>query len=368
MPGAYPPHSVTSAPTLVPLTPKLGKEHTQPTRVDRQSLTHLEPANVTALLDGVEMDDDEIDDFKLPVLGKARAEKERDNNPRLVDVARGKTYGRYHFPQVTVSSYGRLQKIGPKLSVEHYDVMVDWNYDNIHLSTDYGVWSPHFVRSFFTYQTEKETTSSQSSQRTPALSPSSRALTAGDTSSKDFHTSVDYQSETARIKLSSYWCPAPISQMDAYELLVWTRQLRPRTVHDVKPLFMLCQCLLGDLLNNELEIHVKSIADQSAQYGAIIDEIKRIMQSEIDGLRTSLADALSLIESLKHKLHNDDEKKIFGSASLMLEKKRRGDLDKLNNKMHDMAEGQNSQFQTARQENESLRAELARLKAEMEKM
>ncbi|KAK3283138.1 hypothetical protein CYMTET_9153 [Cymbomonas tetramitiformis] len=250
------PQAGNSAKTIVSLKPKAEDEIRYPVPIPRQPLLHVADISLRSQLDGI-LTENEIEglekDLNLPSLAESNAAKQRAAN---MATANGSTWARYHFPQARVSSYGRLRTVGPDLKIQHYDVMVDWDYDHVNLSTDYGVWSPDFCRSFFSYQT---------SSTKLAAAPPAKAVGGPDVG---FMRGINNVTRSAgprrivnkseadipdRIQLWSHWAPAPLHKMDTLEMLRWVRQLKPRTVNDMKPLLMLCQ--VGFPLNCSGTIH-----------------------------------------------------------------------------------------------------------------
>ncbi|KAK3245287.1 hypothetical protein CYMTET_45135 [Cymbomonas tetramitiformis] len=221
VPGS--PHAGNSAKTLISLKPRADVEAATPSAVDRTGLLQLADIDVRAQLDGIVTEDDMAEleqQFRLPSLSESQAARERQ---ALASSQKGSTWARFHFPQAKVSSYGRIRTIGPELKVQHYDVMVNWDYDAVNLSSDYGVWSPDFCRAFFTYQTMP------GGKSMPASPPSSmHGISKVNRSAVPRKMSVLECNNTSRTKMWSKWSPAPINKMDTLEILNWVRQLKPR--------------------------------------------------------------------------------------------------------------------------------------------
>ncbi|KAK3272367.1 hypothetical protein CYMTET_19336, partial [Cymbomonas tetramitiformis] len=265
--------------TFVPMNPQ--NPHQSPSKIDRTMLLSIMPVDTDKHLAGIvpAQEKDRLFEFKVhdAVRGngnhdkgpKARAETSKDGSTPT-------TYARYHFPQVSVSSFGRLQHVGPKLKVQHYDVMVKWDYDDVRLNSEYGVYSPHFVRSFMTYERDdgKE-------QEEPNI----------------------FQEDLK--KTWDFWAPAPLNRMDTVEIVEWVRKLKPRTLHDLKPLLMLCQGLLGDFLHNRLQTPVRMVQTQKVQFELIISEVKAYYGDCVGRLKQALHDALGWVEELRNCLGDD---------------------------------------------------------------
>jgi hypothetical protein len=45
------------------------------------------------------------------------------------------------------------------------------------------------------------------------------------------------------------FCPDPVDKMDFQDLATWCKTVQPRTITDLKPLLILTQSLLGDLID-----------------------------------------------------------------------------------------------------------------------
>ncbi|KAK3240364.1 hypothetical protein CYMTET_49791, partial [Cymbomonas tetramitiformis] len=349
-----------SAKTLVPMNPEGDEMRVPPEKVDRAALISLMPVGVHKYLDGVvgPQDIEQMnEEFAFPAIRHSPAQKKYDRIKHTRESARGSTVARFHFPQRSVSSFGRLKKVGPALKCEHYDVMVDWDYDSVNLNSDYGVWSPDFVRSFFSYETDPEP---------KVLSPNQKSLVQSLQSGKgralEGH---EGPFEEQRNALWAHWAPAPLDEVDSMELLTWVRQLRPRTVHDVKPLFMLVQCLLGDVLHNRLKVHVKGAEEQQRQYETVIKEIKTALQSEIDELQDTLMKREEEIGELRSKLGHNIQMKTSNAARAMFANIKHQKAVAVGQKEHVKHQ---SQVMGAIEETKLKEMQIADLTAELEEM
>lgn len=317
------PHAGNSAKTIISLKPKAEDERTYPVPIPRQPLLHVADISLRSQLDGV-LTENEIDnlekDLNLPSLAESNAAKHRAAN---MVAASGSTWARYHFPQARVSSYGRLRTVGPDLKIQHYDVMVDWDYDHVNLSTDYGVWSPDFCRAFFSYQT--------SSPKIPSTPEKPGGPNVG--FMRGIHNvtrsagprRIVNKSETAapdRAQIWSHWAPAPLHRMDTLEMLMWVRQLKPRTVNDMKPLLLLCQCLLGDVLHNKIEIHMKRLQEQEKINQRVIDTIKESNSGRVGKLEEEIERLTDEIKLLKSQRVSSNVNIAHSHIQLMMQQKR----------------------------------------------
>ena len=95
--------------------------------------------------------------------------------------------------------------------------------------------------------------------------------------------------------------------MDLEDLAMWAKSAQPRTISDLKPLLVLCQGLLVDLIEGRLDVMRPDMeAIQEAAQAAM-----EAMQSDMDDLRRQLEAALK-------KLHEIDGGKLWADARAVL--------------------------------------------------
>ncbi|KAK3285891.1 hypothetical protein CYMTET_6523 [Cymbomonas tetramitiformis] len=93
--------------------------------------------------------------------------------------------------------------------------------------------------------------------------------------------------------------------IDVHKLAQWVSDVRPRTVHDLKPLFILMQGILKSTLNNEVQFHLK---DASQLRIALYEAHENIEEME------------RIILNLKERLGSTKEKSAFSQFDAALAK------------------------------------------------
>ncbi|KAK3233163.1 hypothetical protein CYMTET_56526 [Cymbomonas tetramitiformis] len=151
------------------------------------------------------------------------------------------------------------------MKYEHYEARVAWDTEDP--SLDLSTWSGELrhMRMYFCKHGPSPRT----------LHPSGEPVTWG----------------TNTADLWNSYCTRSLKEpMDVEDLSDWVSKLRPRSIHDFKPLLILCQSLLSDLLSSKRELH-------SEKY----DNLKHIYEAEHEEWHTEKLKLQQEIADLKAK-------------------------------------------------------------------
>lgn len=174
---------------------------------------------------------------------------------------------RYHLPRMDcnvevmegASSKARMSPC-PDASIEkryeHYDARVNWDAKADEL--DVGPWSDQWKRMRMFYST-----ASAAKEKPVYFGMDPEALW------------MDYGIGDVRLR----------QDMDIHKMCDWIAKLRPRSILDFKPILILTQSILKDVMDGKLRIYTKEI-----------ERIKAVLGAEIDSLQ---ADNIALREALR---------------------------------------------------------------------
>ncbi|KAK3262360.1 hypothetical protein CYMTET_28780 [Cymbomonas tetramitiformis] len=188
---------------------------------------------------------------------------------------------RYHLPRMDcnvevmegASSKARMSPC-PDASIEkryeHYDARVNWDAKADEL--DVGPWSDQWKRMRMFYST-----ASSAKEKPVYFGMDPEALW------------IDYGIGDVRLR----------QDMDIHKMCDWIAKLRPRSIQDFKPILILTQSILKDVMDGKLRIYTKEI-----------ERIKAVMGAEIDSLQ---ADNEALREALRHAQDKGQEAEMLKS-------------------------------------------------------
>jgi len=144
--------------------------------------------------------------------------------------------------------------------------------------------------------------------------------------------------------------------VDIQELVAWAVQLHPRSVQDLKPLFILLQGLLKDMMHDKLLF-----------YSSEILELRQMLSDVQKQAEADLQDAQGLISELYTKLGDAEQKaKVKARFSSAIGKlgdlARRAETDKHSEHMQEVMDARAAREAAAEQREKDLSDEVARLK------
>lgn len=241
----------------------------------------------------------------------------------------------------------------------HYDVAVGWDEDQI----DTDIWSKD-VRRFTRLHYARYGNGPPG--KTPWRGASLEASLKNNHLDGEANDCKTFLTETHIVHtpkcIWEQYASVPLEDLFLKELAEWVAELQPRSIHDLKPLLLLCQGLLKDALSEKVDLASREVERENDMWLAEKQEIIAEYGKVVEGLQSE-------IERLS-KSHETSSKaaKLIGRASafthnLMVDASRR----KLNDKTISFSEAQRKiKIQCEQQQHciEDLKLQLEALRSE----
>ena len=108
------------------------------------------------------------------------------------------------------------------------------------------------------------------------------------------HTEIQKYMPHTSIPLWQQYCSGPIATVDLDFVRKWAIAMRPRSIHDLKPMLMLCQGLLKDI--SELCLHTEQAlrTDLQCSFDEKIAQIDGDARREIETMQRRLDSMISM--------------------------------------------------------------------------
>eukprot|EP00873_Tetraselmis_striata_P013824 jgi/Tetstr1/434088/TSEL_023232.t1 len=187
----------------------------------------------------------------------------------------------------------------------HYDVLVDWDKDPGLDTSPFSPQMQEYTRLYYTRQPGKQKKLRPMSER-PFNKASGRMDTITESSLTDTgenggtfsltEASVpelrgddDVLETEVPLHLWYQYASQSLSEMDLHKLRDWASKLRPRSIQDLKPMLILCQALLKDLLFGKLATMEKEMMEATERMGREHESALASQQSKMEVMRKEMA-------------------------------------------------------------------------------